>query len=93
MATARDLPEETVAAGNAAKKTYEESCMMCHGSDVMGAPVFGDKAAWTAVVAQGMDKVYSNGINGINAMPPKGGTGLSDDEFKSIVDYIIDASK
>jgi cytochrome c len=53
----------------------------------------GDKEAWAAVMEKGIDKVYANGINGINAMPPKGGAGISDDEFKQIVDYMIDASK
>jgi len=93
MSTERSLPREEVAAGDAIKKTYEESCMMCHADDSMGAPALGDKEAWTTVTSKGMDAVYKNGIEGINGMPPKGGAALSDDEFKSVVDYIINASK
>lgn len=93
MSTERTLPETEVAAENTAKTRYEESCMMCHADDSMGAPALGDKEAWTALVAKGMDAIYKNGINGINGMPPKGGAALSDEEFKSVVDYIIDASK
>jgi cytochrome c len=60
----------------------------------MGAPVVGDKAAWAAYTAKGMDKVYANGIKGTDAgMPPKGGTDLSDSNFKSIVDYMVSKSK
>jgi cytochrome c len=66
---------------------------MCHSADGMGAPVIGDKAAWANYTAKGMDKVYSNGINGINGMPPKGGSSLSDANFKSVVDYIVNKSK
>ena len=74
-------------------KVYEESCKACHGQDGMGAPVVGNKAAWANVTAKGMDTVYSHTINGFNAMPPKGGTTLSDAELKSVVDYMVNASK
>jgi len=59
----------------------------------MGARVLGDKAAWDVVVNKGIEKVYNNGINGINGMPPKGGSSLSNTEFKSVVDYIVNSSK
>lgn len=77
----------------ASNAVYEESCKACHGQDGMGAPVLGDKAAWAKVTAQGMNTVYMNTINGINAMPPKGGTALSDNELKAVVDYMVNASK
>ena len=55
---------------------------------------FGDKAAWEKVIEKGLDKVYENGINGINAMPPKGGNmDLSDEKMKEIINYMIDSSK
>jgi cytochrome c len=45
-------------------------------------------------MSKGLDTVYYNAINGINAMPPKGGyMDSSDDEIKMIVDYMINASK
>lgn len=94
MATARDLPESKAPKVNVEKTIYEENCMACHMKDnVMGAPEFGNKVVWAEYTAKGMDKVYANGINGINGMPPKGGTTLSDKEFKSVVDYIIKNSK
>jgi cytochrome c len=42
---------------------------------------------------KGIDKVYANAIDGINGMPPKGGTSLSDEKIKEIVDYMVEASK
>lgn len=77
-----------------AKKAYETSCAACHGNKAIGAPVVGDKEAWASVLAKGKEAVYNNGIKGINAMPPKGGAmNLSDEEFKKVVDYMINASK
>ena len=75
------------------KKAYEASCAVCHATDAMGAPDVGNKKAWEAVLKKGMDKVYLNAINGINGMPPKGGTSLDDDKIKEIVDYMAGASK
>jgi S-disulfanyl-L-cysteine oxidoreductase SoxD len=73
--------------------TYETNCSACHGNPAIGAPVLGDKDAWNKVLAQGIDKVYHNGINGINNMPPRGGTDLTDDQMKEVIDYMINSSK
>lgn len=94
ISTVKDLPE---VAGNKkvsdAERVYNETCAACHANDALGAPVLGDKKAWAKVIKQGKAKIYSNGINGINAMPPKGGTDLSDGKFKEVVDFMINASK
>lgn len=92
MATERTLPK-TEESNGGAKKHYEEACMMCHADSSMGAPAVGNAKAWAAVTEKGIDAVYSNGINGINGMPPKGGSDLSDADFKSVVDYMINNSK
>jgi len=92
LSNVKDLPKEENKGFDAAK-AYETNCAMCHGAEGMGAPVFGDKAAWSAVLAKGKEKVYANGIHGINGMPAKGGSDLSDNDFKSVVDYIISKSK
>jgi len=90
----KDLPPKKEGeAGGEAKKTYEASCAVCHATDAMGAPDVGNKKAWAAVLEKGIDKVYHNAIHGINGMPPKGGTALSDEKIKEVVDYMIGASK
>lgn len=92
--TLRDLAKtEAKANVSFAQKTYEETCVTCHGNPALGAPVLGDKAAWEKVVAKGIDKVYNNGINGINSMPPKGGIELTDEKMKEVIDYMINSSK
>jgi S-disulfanyl-L-cysteine oxidoreductase SoxD len=91
----RSLPKvekaESVKPGQA---TYEANCLACHGNPVIGAPVLGDKEAWAAVLEKGIEKVYHNGINGINGMPPKGGNmDLTDEQMKEVIDYMINSSK
>jgi len=91
----KELPKQKKGAGaeHPGKKAYEASCAVCHGTDAMGAPMLGDKKAWAPRLKQGMDKVYSNAIHGLNGMPPKGGTSLPDDKIKEIVDYMVSQSK
>ncbi len=94
LSSARTLPGEKAMPTNIAQTRYEENCAACHNLDAgMGAPEVGDKQAWANTLAKGLDKVYANGINGINVMPPKGGTTLSDKDFKAVVDYMIEKSK
>ena len=85
--------KKATGSGSEAKETYDASCAVCHGTDAMGAPMVGDKKAWAAVLKKGIDSVYTNGIKGINGMPPKGGTALDDVKFKAVVDYMVSQSK
>jgi len=75
------------------KKAFEASCAVCHATDAMGAPEVGNKKSWISVLKKGREKVYENALNGINGMPPKGGTSLSDAKIKEIVDYMVNISK
>lgn len=75
------------------EKVYSATCLACHSAGVMGAPKFGDKAAWGPRIAQGKETVYGNAINGVRMMPPRGGNpGLKDDEVKAAVDYMMSKS-
>ena len=89
----RDLPKVDTSSMKPGQADYESNCSSCHGNAAIGAPVVGNKDAWAKVTAKGIDKVYSNAINGVNAMPPKGGTDLSDEKIKEIINYMIDSSK
>ncbi len=72
------------------EQIYTSTCLACHGAGVLGAPKFGDKAAWEPRIAQGMDTLHTNSINGIRMMPPKGGNAsLKDEDVKAAVDYMI----
>ena len=92
LSEVRDLPKVKSTAFNA-EKAYSANCVMCHGSEGMGAPVLGNKTDWAPYIAKGMNDIYKNGIKGINGMPPKGGSSLSDADFESVADYIVSHSK
>ncbi|MBL4671881.1 MAG: cytochrome c5 family protein [Arenicella sp.] len=70
------------------------SCSACHASGVLSAPIMGDAGQWAGRIAKGTETLYSNAINGFNAMPARGGnSALTDDNVKAIVDYMIAQSK
>lgn len=76
------------------EKVYVATCQGCHGAGVLGAPKFGDKTLWAPRIAQGIDTLHTNAINGIRMMPPKGGNAaLADDEVKAAVDYMVSKAK
>jgi cytochrome c5 len=58
---------------------YTATCAACHDSGMAGSPKTGDKAAWATRLAQGYDTLVSHAINGIRAMPAKGGNPDLDD--------------
>ena len=72
---------------------YNASCMACHNTGVANAPKLGDKAAWSARAAKGVDGLLATAISGLNAMPPKGTcAACSDDELKGAVEYMLKES-
>lgn len=72
------------------EKIYKATCLACHDAAVMGAPKFGDKAAWKPRVAKGAAGLYGSALNGFKMMPPRGGNAaLKDDEVKAAVDYMM----
>ena len=79
------------------KKVYDASCVACHGAGIAGAPKVGDKAMWTARIAQGSATLYDHAIKGFTGktgmMPPKGGSPAPDADIKAAVDYMVAASK
>ena len=65
-------------------------CVACHDNGVAGAPTKGDSEAWAARLEKGADELYASAINGIGAMPAKGGNpNLSDEEVMAVVDYLM----
>jgi cytochrome c5 len=73
---------------------YEQTCKLCHETGLAGAPKFGSKEDWAPRIAVGMDKVIQIAIQGLKAMPPKGGCSTcSDDEIKKAVEYMVNHSK
>ena len=87
-----------VAAAPAAARTadaiYTASCAACHASGAAGAPKLGDKAAWSARIAQGNDKLLEHALKGFNTMPAKGGcSDCSDDDIRKVVEHMVSKGK
>ena len=57
----------------AADAVYSANCAACHTSGAAGAPKMGDAGAWGARIAQGYDTLVKHAVEGIRAMPAKGG--------------------
>lgn len=70
---------------------YANVCSACHESGAAGAPVRGDEAAWAERTEQGFATLLDHAINGIGAMPAKGGNpSLSDTEMEAAVAYMVE---
>jgi cytochrome c5 len=89
------FPAATAADG---QSIYNSTCSACHNLGVAGAPKLGDTEAWSERITKDKEELYSHAINGFvgdnGVMPPKGGFNqLSDDEIKSVVDFMVSAAE
>lgn len=72
-----------------AEMLYSSVCGVCHATGAAGAPIPGSPLM-VERSAKGVDMLTLNAINGINAMPAKGGRAdLSDEQIRVIVEYMI----
>jgi cytochrome c5 len=71
------------------QQLYQGACLACHASGVAGAPKTGDSAAWSARAGNGIDAMLASAINGKGAMPPKGGSTYSDEQLRSVIEYML----
>lgn len=76
------------------EQVYQIVCKTCHEAGIAGAPKFGDKAAWSPRIKQGVDTLYEHAIKGTaKGMPPKGGNAdLADVEVERAVVYMANHS-
>lgn len=85
---------DTAAAGGAksGEDIYNSACVACHSAGVLGAPKLQVAADWQPRLDErGLDGVWQNAINGINAMPPMGTCGnCSEDDIKAAIEYMIE---
>ncbi|MDR2239649.1 MAG: c-type cytochrome [Zoogloeaceae bacterium] len=86
-------PTPAPAAGNG-KKIYDALCVTCHAVGIVGAPKFGDKAAWAPRLATGLDALVASALKGKGVMPPKGGNpSIPDADIRAAVEYMTAAAK
>nr|WP_298055951.1 c-type cytochrome [uncultured Halomonas sp.] len=70
---------------------YNSICMACHETGAAGAPIRGDEAAWAERIEQGFATLLEHSINGIGAMPARGGNpNLSDEEMEAATAYMVE---
>jgi cytochrome c5 len=76
--------------GNA-QRLYNETCIVCHGAGVSGAPRPGIKADWEFRMAYGVRNLTLNAIEGLGPlMPPRGMcSDCSDSDLEAIVGYMV----
>lgn len=68
---------------------YGSVCSVCHATGAAGAPIPGS-ALMIERAGKGLDTLTQNAVNGLNAMPPRGGRAdLSDEQVRVIVEYMI----
>lgn len=72
---------------------YAATCAACHDSGMAGAPKTGDNEIWRSRLAQGYDMLLKHAIEGIRAMPAKGGNpDLSDVEVARALVFMSNKS-
>ncbi|WP_267224630.1 c-type cytochrome [Dyella silvae] len=86
--------EPVAAEPSPGEKVYQGTCVMCHGSPAVGAPVLGNKEDWAPRIAQGKDVLYAHALDGFSgqkgAMPAHGGNpSLDDAAIKAAVDFMV----
>ena len=81
---------ESIVKVKSGEEIYQAICQSCHSIGLAGAPKFADQQAWASRLNKGTETLYSNAINGINAMPAKGGAiSTPDGDIKKAVDYML----
>lgn len=75
-------------------EVFQQTCSVCHGQGIAGAPKAGDRAAWAPRIAKGKAVLYQHALQGFQGtagvMPAKGGRAdLPDDLVKAAVDHMV----
>jgi cytochrome c5 len=68
---------------------YNNVCSACHTAAILGAPKPGSPEI-AQRAEQGMDVLLQNAMNGLNAMPARGGRpDLSDEQMQAVVEFML----
>jgi cytochrome c5 len=87
-ATAEAVPAGEVAADGAA--VYDGLCKACHAAGVAQAPIPGSEQMAAREAERGLDGMVENVLNGLNAMPPRGGNpSLTDAQIQAAVEFML----
>jgi len=93
-APTESVPEQAAASASApdldyGKKIYNTVCFACHATGVADAPKPGSEAM-AQRAEKGLDALVKTAVDGLNAMPPRGGRAdLSDEQIRAIVEFML----
>lgn len=83
------VDKTVVKAARSGEAVYNAVCTSCHAAGVLNAPKIDDKGAWAPRVANGLDGLMKNAINGLNSMPARGGDpSITDEELSNAIVYM-----
>jgi cytochrome c5 len=74
------------------EEVFKAQCSACHTAGLVGAPKFGDAAAWAPRIKTGYAALLSSAIKGKNAMSPQGGGEFSELEIGRAVVHMANAA-
>ena len=75
-----------LAADKTGDEVFNQTCIVCHGSGLLGAPKITDAKRWKKLVAEGPDELVPAALAGERQMPAKGNNpNLSDLEVARAV--------
>jgi cytochrome c5 len=79
--------------GTDGEAIYAAVCARCHGPGEYGAPKLGDHVAWQPRFHEGVNHLLDQAINGLGAMPPRGGNDdLTDAQLRSAIVHMLRAA-
>ena len=87
--------EATASAQSAAaemdgEQIYNQMCVTCHDAGVADAPITGSDQMAQRLIEKGIETLVTNAINGINVMPPRGGSpDLTDEQIRAAVEFML----
>jgi cytochrome c5 len=70
------------------EQVFQAQCSACHAAGLVGAPKFGDAAAWAPRIKTGYEALLTSALKGKGAMGAQGGGELSDIEVGRGVVYM-----
>ena len=73
-------------------QAYAAQCAACHDAGLVGAPKFGDTAAWSARIGTGYEALLTSALKGKGAMGAQSGGSLTDFEVARAVVHMANAA-
>lgn len=70
------------------EQVYTAACGACHAAGVVGAPKFGDEAAWAPRIKTGYEALLTSALKGKGAMTAQGGGQFKDVEIGRAVVFM-----